>query len=273
MWRSLISEFRRARANRTAVATARLSEDGTTLEDVSVIFRQDPVWHSEAHFGSRLVLDGKGGLYVTTGDRSEVESALLAQDPATHIGKVLRIDPDKGGPAPGNPQIDGGAPEVWSLGHRNLQAAALGPDGALWTVEHGPAGGDELNRPEPGKNYGWPVITYGIDYSGDPVGQGLTAQEGMEQPIYYWDPVIAPSGMDFYDGAIFPDWQGDALIGGLGGMALVRLRIEDGRVTGEARYLQDMARIRDVKVASDGAIMLLTDDPEGQMIRVTPAAD
>ena len=255
-WKSLI-RGRNDNANRTAVGTGILSADGRMIDGVEVIFRQDPAWHSWAHFGSRLVFDGQGGLFVTTGDRAEPDSAALAQDVQAQIGKVMRIAPD------------GGEAEVWSLGHRNLQAAALGPDGALWTVEHGPQGGDELNRPESGKNYGWPVISYGQDYSGDPVGQGATAQDGMEQPIYYWDPAIAPSGLTFYDGAMFPEWQGDALIGGLAGMALVRLRIVDGRVTGEARHLQDMARIRDVEVASDGSIMLLTDDPEGQMIRVT----
>ncbi|TRW99629.1 PQQ-dependent sugar dehydrogenase [Paracoccus sp. M683] len=257
MWRSIVQNLRRARATRTAVATGILSADGTAIEDAQVIFRQDPAWHTLGHYGSRLVLDGRGGLFVTTGDREEVESAQLAQSADNQIGKVVRID------------LATGQAELWSLGHRNLQSAALGPDGALWTVEHGPQGGDELNRPEQGKNYGWPVISYGQNYSGDPLAEGLTAQDGMEQPVYYWDPVIAPSGMDFYDGAMFPEWQGDALIGGLAGMALVRLRIEDGRVTGEARHFQDMARIRDVEVASDGAIMLLTDDPEGQMIRVT----
>jgi glucose/arabinose dehydrogenase len=196
----------------------------------------------------------------------------LAQDVATHIGKVLRIDPE-GGPAQGNPAIDGGRPEIWSYGHRNLQSAAIGPDGALWTVEHGPRGGDELNRPEAGKNYGWPVINYGIEYRGGPIGEGLTQKEGMEQPIYYWDPVIAPSGLVFYDGDVFPEWKGSALIGALRGQALVRLTIENDRVTGEARYLQGYARVRDVAVARDGAVMILTDETNGELIRLTPARD
>jgi len=263
------SEPRGGGRNATAVATGRLSADERSLTDVEVIFRQEPAWDSTLHFGSRLVFDDQGALFVTTGERSRPEPRQLAQDVSTHLGKVLRIDP-MGGPAAGNPEIEGGQPEIWSYGHRNLQAAALGPDGALWTVEHGPRGGDEVNRPEAGKNYGWPVITYGIDYSGRPIGDGITAKAGMEQPIYYWDPVIAPSGMAFYDGGMFPDWQGDLLIGGLAGQALVRLTLEEGRVTGEARYLQGMARIRDVDVAEDGAITVLTDSRNGALIRLTP---
>ncbi|MEX5728733.1 glucose/arabinose dehydrogenase [Rhodovulum iodosum] len=255
--------------NATAVATGRLSDDERTMTDVEVIFRQDPAWASTLHFGSRLVFDDAGALFVTTGERSRREPRKLAQDVSTHLGKVLRIDP-MGGPAAGNPQIDGGRPEIWSYGHRNLQAAALGPDGALWTVEHGPRGGDELNRPDAGKNYGWPVITYGTEYSGRPVGDGLTEKAGMEQPVYYWDPVIAPSGMAFYEGEMFADWQGDALIGGLAGQALVRLTFQDGRVSGEARYLQGTARVRDVDVAQDGAVVILTDSENGALIRLMP---
>ena len=256
--------------NGTSVASGRLSADATRLEDVRVIFRQQPGWRSTLHFGSRLVFDRQGALFVTTGERSMAEPRVLAQDVGTHIGKVLRLNPD-GGAAPGNPAIPGGQPEIWSYGHRNLQSAALGPDGALWTVEHGPRGGDELNRPQPGRNYGWPVITYGVEYSGRPVGQGQTAREGMEQPLYYWDPVIAPSGMAFCDGPLFPAWRGSILIGALAGTALVRLTLDGQRVTGEARYLQGEARIRDVRMAADGAIMLLTDAPEGALLRLTPS--
>ncbi|MBJ3774213.1 PQQ-dependent sugar dehydrogenase [Acuticoccus mangrovi] len=255
--------------NGTAVATGLLSPDGRTMEDVAVIFRQQPAWASTRHFGSRLVFDDAGALFVTTGERSLPEPRQLAQDVATHLGKVLRIAPD-GGPAEGNPTIPGGLPEIWSYGHRNLQAATLGPDGALWTVEHGPRGGDELNRPEPGRNYGWPVITYGEDYSGRPIGAGITAHPGMEQPVYYWDPVIAPSGMVFYDGPLFADWRGSLLVGGLSG-SLVRLVLDGGRVTGEARYLEGIGRVRDVAVASDGAVMILTDADNGALVRVTPA--
>lgn len=263
------SEPRGEGRNATAVATGVLSEDGSTMTEVEVIFQQQPAWNSTLHFGSRLVFDNSGALFVTTGERSRPEPRQLAQDVSTHLGKVLRIDP-MGGPAEGNPDIPGALPEIWSYGHRNIQSAAIGPDGALWTVEHGPRGGDELNRPEPGRNYGWPVITYGQDYSGRPIGEGITAQDGMEQPIYYWDPVIAPSGMVFYDSEMFPDWQGSALIGGLAGQAIVRLDIKDGRVAGEARYLQGIGRIRDVDVAQDGSLMILMDSRNGALIRLTP---
>ncbi|MGY9050253.1 MAG: PQQ-dependent sugar dehydrogenase [Rhodobacterales bacterium] len=270
LWWSF-SEPRGRGTNATAVATGLLSADEQSLEQVEVIFQQQPAWASTKHFGSRLVFDGQGALFVTTGERSNPEPRQLAQDVGTHLGKVLRIDP-RGGAAQGHPKIAGGLPEIWSYGHRNMQSAALGPDGALWTVEHGPKGGDELNRPQAGLNYGWPVITYGEDYSGRPMGQGLTKQEGMEQPVYYWDPVIAPSGMVFYDGAMFADWQGSALIGGLAGQALVRLEMDDGRVTGEARYLQGQGRVRDVDQAADGAVMLLIDGENGALVRLTPAS-
>ena len=258
---------RGAEGSATAVATGVLSADGAALSQVRIVFQQQPAWQSNNHFGSRLVFDRKGALFVTTGERSGSEPRQLAQDVGTHLGKIIRINPD-GGAAPGNPQLAGGLPEIWSYGHRNLQAAALGPDGAVWTVEHGPRGGDELNRPEPGKNYGWPIITYGEDYSGAPIGEGITARKGMEQPIYYWDPVIAPSGMAFYDGSMFPEWRGSILVGGLSAQSLVRLTLSAGRVAGEARYLEGTGRIRDVAVARDGSIMLLTDDG-GQVLRLT----
>lgn len=256
--------------NATAVATGVLSVAGDALTDVRVIFQQQPAWRSSLHFGSRLAFDRDGALFVTTGERSHSGPRLLAQDVKTHLGKVVRIRPD-GGAAPGNPAIPGGLPEIWSYGHRNLQSAALGPDGALWTVEHGPRGGDELNRPLPGRNYGWPIITYGIEYSGRTVGEGATARNGMEQPIYYWDPVIAPSGMAFYDGPMFPIWRGSILIGGLAAKVLVRLTLSGERVTGEARYFENRWRVRDVRVAKDGAVMLLSDAANGALIRVTPA--
>ncbi len=263
------SEPRGNGANATAVATGVLAEDNSQMSAVEVIFQQQPAWRSTAHFGSRLVFDQQGALFVTTGERSSPEPRQLAQDVGTHIGKVLRLDP-MGGAAEGNPDIEGGLPEIWSYGHRNLQSAALGPDGELWTVEHGPAGGDELNQPEPGLNYGWPEVTYGVDYSGAPMGEGITQRDDVEQPVYYWDPVIAPSGLVFYDGEMFPEWQGDALIGGLASQSLVRLTLEGERVTGESRYLQGEGRVRDVDVArQDGAIMLLVDDA---LVRVIPDA-
>lgn len=255
--------------NGTSVATGVLSENRRTMTDVQVIFQQMPGWASTMHYGSRLVWGADGALFVTTGERWLPEARRLAQDVTTHIGKILRIDP-MGGAAAGNPDIEGAAPEIWSWGHRNIQAAALGPDGELWAIEHGPRGGDELNHILPGRNYGWPVITYGVDYGGRPIGSGITASEGMEQPVYYWDPVIAPSGMDFYDGDMFTGWQGSILVGGLASQSLVRLTLEDGLVTGEARYLQGQGRVRDVDVASDGSVLILTDAENGALIRVTP---
>lgn len=254
--------------NQTAVATATLSADGTTLEGVTEIFRQTPVYDGDKHFGSRLVLDGKGGLFVTLGERSDVPIRDSAQDDDNHLGKLVRIDALKGGAMADNPSA--GLPETWAKGFRNVQSAALDGNGQLWTVEHGPKGGDELNRPEAGKNYGWPVITYGVAYSGAGINKGITAQDGMEQPVYYWDPVIAPSGMAFYQGAMFPDWNGSALIGAMqAGGGLVRLVLDGDRVAGEARYLTGIGRVRDVAVANDGAVMLLTDAENGALIRVT----
>ena len=257
--------------NATAVGTGVLSPDGTEVQDAKVIWQQTPPWDSELHFGSVLVFDPEGALFVTTGERSVEDARVHSQNVATTLGKVVRIDPDTGAPM-GNPGVEGALPEIWSWGHRNMQGAAWGPDGALWTIEHGPQGGDELNRPQAGRNYGWPRVTYGVEYSGETIGDGVTQMEGTEQPIYYWDPVIAPGGMTFYEGDMFPDWQGDALIAGLKSTSLVRLELADGKVTGEARYLTDLGqRIRDVAVAPDGSIMVITDEDDGQMIRVTPA--
>ncbi|WP_051548236.1 PQQ-dependent sugar dehydrogenase [Sneathiella glossodoripedis] len=256
--------------NATAVATGTLSEDMSKIAEVRVIFRQNPPWQSTLHFGSRLVFDKQGALFVTTGERSYKDARKLAQDTRTHIGKILRIHPD-GGPAHDNPQKAKILPEIWSYGHRNIQSAALDQTGRLWTVEHGPRGGDELNKPEAHKNYGWPVITYGEEYSGEAVGDGITQKEGMEQPIYYWDPVIAPSGMTFYEGDLFPkSWNGNILIGGLAAKSLVRLSLKDDKVVGEARYLQGRYRIRDVEVGLDGAIYVLTDSTNGALLRLAP---
>jgi glucose/arabinose dehydrogenase len=253
----------------TAVARGRLGERG--LEDTQVIWRQQPkVDGSYSHWGSRLVFRPDGTLFVTLGDR--FVHSERAQDLSTTIGKIVRINPD--GSVPRDSPFVGRAgalPEIWSYGHRNVQAAALDARGELWTVEHGARGGDELNNPQPGKNYGWPVITYGVDYSGARIGIG-TAQAGMEQPVYYWDPVIAPSGATFYSGSLFPDWRGDLLVGSLRPGVLVRLRIVNGRVTVEERYLDELGeRIRDVREGPDGAIYLLTDSSRGRLIRVEPA--
>lgn len=251
----------------TAVATGTLSADGSRVEDGRMIWHQTP-WPSALHYGSRLVLDGKGGLFVTTGERGGNENRFEAQNVANTLGTVVRIDPLTG--APMGAGIEGGMPEIWSYGHRNMQGAALAPDGTLWTIEHGPMGGDELNHPEAGRNYGWPDVSYGTEYDGGTITGGLTRKDGTEQPVYYWDPVIAPGGMTFYDGAMFPDWQGDLLIGGLQSGSLVRLEMSGDRVTGEARHVQGIGRVRDVAVAQDGAIMVLTDAEDGQLIRLTP---
>ena len=253
----------------TAVARGRLGERG--LEDTQVIWRQQPkVDGSYNHWGSRLVFRPDGTLFVSLGDR--FVHSERAQDLSTTIGKIVRINPDGSVPRD-NPFVgrSGALPEIWSYGHRNVQAAVLDARGELWTVEHGARGGDELNNPQPGKNYGWPVITYGVDYSGARIGIG-TSHPGMEQPVYYWDPVIAPSGATFYSGTAFPDWRGDLLVGSLRPGALVRLRIANGRVTVEERYLDELGeRIRDVREGPDGAIYLLTDSSRGRLIRVEPA--
>jgi glucose/arabinose dehydrogenase len=197
-----------------------------------------------------------------------------AQQLDSHMGKTIRINPD--GSVPKDNPFAGQAnarPEIWSRGHRNIQAAAFDPEGRLWDVEHGTNGGDELNRVEKGKNYGWPLVAYGEEYSGTPIAGAVTAREGYEQPVYYWDPVIAPSGMNFYTGDEFPDWQGSLLIGSLRPGLLVRLTLADGRVTGEARYLGEVReRIRDVRQGPDGRLYLLTDSRDGRLLRVLPAA-
>ncbi|HXH04272.1 MAG TPA: PQQ-dependent sugar dehydrogenase [Candidatus Competibacteraceae bacterium] len=254
----------------TAVARGRLGSGG--LEGTQVIWRQQPKVGGANHFGSRLLFRPDGTLFVTLGDRYAYRER--AQDLAVTLGKIVRINPD-GSVPPDNPFVGraGARPEIWSYGHRNIQAAALHPEtAALWTVEHGARGGDELNHPEAGKNYGWPVITYGVDYSGLRIGEG-TAKPGMEQPVYYWDPVIAPSGATFYTGAAFPQWQGSLLIGSLRPGLLVRLTFAGDRVAHEERYLAELGeRIRDVRQGPDGRLYLLTDSRDGRILRLLPAA-
>lgn len=251
----------------TAVARGRLGERG--LEGTEVIWRQLPKVNGTFHWGSRLVFRADGTLFVTLGDR--LSHRDRAQDLTTTLGKIVRINPD--GSVPGdNPFVgrQGARPEIWSYGHRNVQAAALDGKGELWTVEHGARGGDELNNPQRGRNYGWPTITYGVDYSGAKIGVG-TAGQGMEQPIYYWDPVIAPSGATFYTGNAFAEWRGDLLVGSLTPGGLVRLRLTNGRVTDESRYVIDPGeRVRNVRQGPDGMIYLLTDSRRGRIVRLEP---
>jgi aldose sugar dehydrogenase len=264
------SEPRGGSRNGTSVGRGRLvlSDNGGRLEDVKIIFQQDPAYASTMHFGSRIVFDRGGNLFVTTGDRYSARNE--AQNPANHLGTVIRITADGEAPAD-NPKLEGWRPEIWSIGHRNGQAAALHPEsGKLWTAEHAARGGDEVNIPEKGKNYGWPIITYGRDYSGAKIGEG-TAKAGLEQPVYYWDPSPAPSGAAFYTGDLFPDWKGNLLVGALAGQALHRLVLEGEQVAAEEVLMKDRARIRDVRQGPDGAVWLLTDDPQGEVLRVAPA--
>lgn len=259
----------RSGGNGTSVARGQLNEQGTALIGVSVIFRQMPAVASNMHFGSRLVFDRTGALFVTVGDRYSQRDQ--AQNPASHLGKMIRIRPDGGVPAD-NPKKPGWAPEIWSIGHRNVQGAALHPQtGQLWTAEHAARGGDEINTPKAGLNYGWPVITYGVDYSGAKIGEG-TAKPGMEQPLFYWDPSIAPSGAAFYTGAVWPAWKNSLFVGALAGSMLVRLSTEGEKVTGEERLLTNIGeRIRDVVQGPDGFLYLLSDEANGKVLRVRPA--
>lgn len=251
----------------SAVARARFSPQG--LDDVRIIFRQLPKASGGLHFGCRIVPAPDGTLFVTLGERYQRDRA---QDLGTHLGKVIRINTDGSVPKD-NPFVNNAnaRAEIWSYGHRNPQGAALHPATArLWIHEHGARGGDEINLPEPGKNYGWPVITYGRDYSGLRIGEG-TAKTGMEQPIHFWDPSIAPSGMAFYSGDQFPAWRGNLLVGALRGQLLTRLELDGTKVIREERMLTDLGeRIRDVRVGPDGLVYLLTDDSRGRVIRLEP---
>jgi aldose sugar dehydrogenase len=255
----------------TAVARMKLNEAATGFVEPEVIFRQDPVGNTTRHFGSRLVFDRTGALFIGLGDRGNREKD--SQSRSGTIGKVVRIKPDGSVPQD-NPGLrrEGWMTSVWSLGHRNVQGAALHPvTGKLWTAEHGARGGDEINIPEAGKNYGWPVITYGMDYSGAKIGEG-SAKAGMEQPVYHWDPSIAPSGMAFYTAERFPQWKGNVFVGALAGQMLMRLTLEGERVMAEERLFTGMnKRIRDVRQGPDGFLYLLTDAGDGEVLRIRPA--
>lgn len=256
----------------TAVLSARLDLSGGTarLVDQQVIFRMNHFDDSTRHFGSRVVVGKDGNLFVTLGERG---TGRRAQDPQDLAGAVVRIAPDGSVPAD-NPKPEGWAPELWSIGHRNPQGAAVrDSDGALFAVEHGARGGDEVNLIRPGRNYGWPEIAYGTDYDGTRIGVGQ-AQSGLEQPLHYWDPSISPSGLAFYEGGLFPEWNGDLLLGGLSGQLLVRLDMQGDAVIGEERLFEgQLGRIRDVGVGPDGAIYLVTDADNGRLIRVAPEGE
>jgi glucose/arabinose dehydrogenase len=254
--------------NGTSVARGVLSADGTKMEQVKVILHTKPTYHNNMHFGSRLAFGPDGMLYVTMGERSDKETRPQAQQLNSHFGKVLRIKPD-GSPAPGNPFADkaDALPEIYTYGHRNVQASAVDGKGRLWVVEHGPRGGDEVNLIQSGKNYGWARNTYGIEYSGFRIDGAVSQSPGLEQPVYYWDPVIAPSGAQFYSGNAVPEWQGNLFIGALKQARLVRLVLENDRVVGEEHLLVDRGqRIRDVKQGNDGALYVVNDD--GELLRV-----
>ncbi|MCI4662042.1 MAG: PQQ-dependent sugar dehydrogenase [Neomegalonema sp.] len=262
---------------RTALGRARLdlSEPASPiLRDFERIFAQRPAVSTSHHFGSRIVFAADGTLFLTTGDRGQ---RPLAQDLSTHLGKVIRLNRDGSVPtdnpfSPNSPTAQGGAlPEIYSYGHRNMQGAFLNPvDGVLWTISHGARGGDEVNRVLPGRNYGWPEISYGRHYSGLKIGRGTQAP-GMEQPVHYWDPSIAPSGASYYDAALLEPWRGSLFVGALAAQALVRLSLDGQRVTGEEVLISgQIGRIRDVRTGPEGALWLLTDDEEGALFRLTP---
>jgi glucose/arabinose dehydrogenase len=268
------AEPREPGVNNTAVARGTFVDGASPrVDNVQVIYHQTPSLRSPLHFGSRLIFGRDGTLFVTQGERSITEGRMQAQRLDGLLGKIVRINAD--GTVPGdNPFVgkEGVQPEIWSLGHRNIQSAALHPTtGELWEVEHGTRGGDEINIARKGRDYGWPTIAYGIEYRGGPITGGITASDGMEQPLYYWDPVIGPSGMAFYTADAFPAWKGSLFIGGHATSDLVRLSLDGEKVVGEERLLTDLkARIRDVRQGPDGALYLLTDSATGQLLKLVP---
>ncbi|MFC3198432.1 PQQ-dependent sugar dehydrogenase [Parapedobacter deserti] len=253
----------------TAVAKGKLADDEETVENATVIYRATPAHKGNLHYGSRLLFDTTGNLFVSTGERSDIVTRPQSQDLNSALGKILRITPD-GKPAPGNPfeGRDDARPEIYSYGHRNVQGLAFHPaTGDLWENEFGPRGGDELNLIQPGKNYGWPIITYGLEYNGNKIGDAIQQQEGMEQPVYYWDPVLSASGMTFFSGNSIPEWENNLFLAGLNSIHIARLVIEDNRVVGEERLLADEAqRVRDVQQGKDGALYAVTD--AGRLYRI-----
>jgi aldose sugar dehydrogenase len=256
--------------NSTALARARLASDDSRLEDVRVIFSGKPKVSSNMHFGCRIVEARDGTLFLTLGERFSRKDDAQTLD--NHHGKVVRIHKDGSVPRD-NPFVAraGALPEIWSYGHRNAQGATLGPDGRVWLHEHGPQGGDEINVPQPGRNYGWPVITHGENYGGGAVGEGIKTKEGMEQPLHFWVPSIAPSGMAFLTSDRYgAGWRGNLFVGSLKFGYLDRIEMADGKVTREHRLLQGIGRVRDVRQGPDGLLYLLTDESNGKLVRVLP---
>ncbi|HZB12430.1 MAG TPA: PQQ-dependent sugar dehydrogenase [Chryseolinea sp.] len=255
--------------NLTSVAKGKLSADEKSLENVTVIYRATPVYKGTLHFGGRVLFSKDGNLFVTTGERSDQVTRPQAQDLNSGLGKIIRITTD-GKPANGNPfgGKDNARPELYSYGHRNVQGIAFHPTtGDLWETEFGPRGGDELNRVEAGKNYGWPTITYGIEYRGDKIGDAIQQKDGLEQPVYYWDPVISPSGITFYDGTGIAEWKNNLFISALSGMHICRIVIENNKVVGEERLLtSEKQRFRDITQGTDGALYAITD--QGRLYRI-----
>jgi glucose/arabinose dehydrogenase len=258
-----------AEGNVTAVAKGHLSADETLIEGATVIYRATPAYRGTAHYGGRIVFDQAGNLLVSTGEQADLATRTQAQSLTAGLGKIIRITKD-GAPTAGNPMASqsGARPELYTYGHRNPQGLAIHPvSGELWQSEHGPRGGDEINRIQPGTNYGWPTITYGLEYSGQRQGEGIQQREGMEQPVYYWDPVVSPSGMTFYSGNRIPEWQNNLFIGALSGMHIVRLVIENNRVVGEERLLvSESQRFWDITQGIDGVLYAITDG--GRLYRI-----
>jgi glucose/arabinose dehydrogenase len=256
----------------TSVARARLSADERSFEDVKIIYRASPVYEGPNHNGSRMIFDKKGNLFVTFGERFDDEIRKKAQDLSSSLGKIIRINKEgkavKGNPFEKNPNA---LPEIWTLGHRNPQGLAFNPKtGELWASDHGPNAGDEINIIKVGANYGWPIISYGIEYSGAPVNGGLTAKQGMKQPVYYWDPSIAPSGMTFYTGNLIPEWKGNLFVAALRGAHIARLIIKDDKVVGEEKLFADLKkRFRHIIQGPDGALYAVTDEPDGKIYRIS----
>ena len=256
--------------NGGVIAKARLSDDNRALENITRLYTH-PTMHDFAHYGCRLLFDSQGYLLATFGERYDSPTREQAQDLNSPMGKILRLTTD-GKPAPGNPfeHTPGALPEIWSYGHRNPQGLAFHPiTGELWSTEHGAQGGDEVNIIQPGKNYGWPVIGYGTNYDGSPIGDGTAHHEGMEEPVYYWDPAIAPSGCCFYTGDAIPEWKNNLFVAGLAGQHVARLVLDGHKVIGEERLLLDQhQRMRDIQQGPDGALWVITDEGNGHLIRI-----